>query len=436
VLVAPKGADNYGCPFGLGSIGAVHGSGNEVFVSGLNQSLLAHELGHNLGLYHSNALRCTGIQDGRMSGGAFPGCQENPYDDLFDVMGYSGTGYGEGNLNAVHLAGMNLLPAAVRKLSTNSGVTNLRIAPLSTTANARTLRVTDASGQNYFVEYRTNSGRDSVAGRNPYHPSWGVRVLRDDPAAPPSAGSYELDATPTSLTRDDDYNRSVAVGRTFTSASKRLTIKVTAADSAGASLTITNWATPIVPARVTLSVPKTAWVGAAINATTRVTDAHGAAVAHWTMTLQRLGRGATSWRSIKTVQTTSAGTATYRFTNRVSGHYRWVSAPVAAVSQRISPSVAVTPTARVVQARPAPSVRHGRKLSVSGTVSSVPAPVVYIQYRVPNGRWTTVARAKVTGTKVSGRIALKVRAVTYLRLRVSAANYVSSVSNRRVTRVR
>jgi hypothetical protein len=177
-------------------------------------------------------------------------------------------------------------------------------------------------------------------------------------------------------------------------------------------------------------------VGAAINATTRVTDAHGTAVAHWTMTLQRLGRGATSWRSIKTVKTTSAGTATYRFTNRVSGHYRWVSAPVAAASQRVSPSVAVTPTARVVLARPASSVRHGRKLSVSGTVSSVPAPVVYIQSRVPNGRWTTVARAKVTGTKVSARIALKVRGVTYLRLRVSAANYVSSVSNRRVTRVR
>jgi hypothetical protein len=119
VLIAPEGADAFGCYYGLGSIGAVEADGNVVFVSGLNQSLLAHELGHNLGLYHANSLRCRGTQDMPLVNLGFPGCRENAYDDIFDVMGYSGPYYGEGNLNAVHLDAMNLLPNAVRKIQAN-----------------------------------------------------------------------------------------------------------------------------------------------------------------------------------------------------------------------------------------------------------------------------------------------------------------------------
>ena len=214
VLIAPGAAYAHHCFYGLGTVGAIEYEGNEVFVSGLNQSLLAHELGHNLGLYHSNSLRCSGAQDMAMVGIAFPGCQANAYDDLFDVMGYSGSTYGEGSLNAVHLDGMNLLPNAVRKIEADSGVTTARITPLSTSTDNRTLKITDPSGADYFVEYRTNSGLDAVASRNPWRPAWGVRVLRDDPEAPPSGGSYELDATPTSLS-SYDYNRSIPLGATL-----------------------------------------------------------------------------------------------------------------------------------------------------------------------------------------------------------------------------
>jgi hypothetical protein len=78
------------------------------------------------------------------------------------------------------------------------------------------------------VDYRTNSGRDAAAGLTRWKPAWGVRVLRDDPKAPVSAGSYELDATPTSLV--NDYNRAIPVGGTFTAASGKLTIQVTSQD--------------------------------------------------------------------------------------------------------------------------------------------------------------------------------------------------------------
>jgi hypothetical protein len=366
---------------------------------------------------------------------AFPGCLAETYDDLFDVMGYSGTNYGEGNLNAVHLSGMNLLPGAVRTIPANSGLTTARIAPLSTNSDGRTLKITDPNGTSYFVEYRTNSGRDAAAGLTYFAPTWGVRVLRDDPMAPVNGGSYELDASPTSL-GGYDYNRVIPVGGTFTAASRKLTIKVTAEDADGASLTITNWAAPVVPSKVTLSIPSRAMVGATITAATRVTDLHARAVAGWTVTLQKMRRGTTTWRSVRTVRTASNGVASDRFANGVSGSYRWVSALATGAPGKASTSVAVTSSARVIQHQPLTSMTHGRYLSVSGVVSSIPAPVVYIQYRLGSGPWRTGPRATVAGTAVSGRIAMNLPTTASTRLYVRATtSYAGAVSGYHVTRV-
>lgn len=436
VLIAPRSASARSCPFGLGSVGGVEASRNEVFVSGLNQSLLAHELGHNLGLYHSNSLRCNGAQDMPVVNRAFPGCQANPYDDLLDVMGYSGTSYGEGNLNAVHLSGMNLLPAAVRRIAAGSAVTTARIAPLSTTTDGRALKIIDPSGASYFVEYRTSSGRDTVAARNPWRPSLGVRVMRDDPAVPASAGSYELDATPTSLS-GRDYHRSIPVGATFRSASRGLSIRVAAQDATGATLTITNLVAPVLPVNVSLTVPTKALVGASVTAATTVTNQQGRPVPSWTVTLQKRQRGTTAWMVVTSLRTGSTGKATHRFINKASGSYRWVTSPTAGTPSRISPSVAIASTARVNIRRPATSMASGSFLNISGSVSSVPSPVVFIQYRYAGGAWRTGPRAVVKGSTVSGRVRLSVRATAYTRLHVrSATPYAGSVSGHYVTIVR
>jgi hypothetical protein len=436
VLVAPADAYNHGCFYGLGTVGAIEADGNEVFVSGLNQSLLAHELGHNLGLYHSNSLRCSGAQDMPMVSLAFPGCQATAYDDLFDVMGYSGSTYGEGNLNAVHLDGMNLLPNAVRKIQAGSGVTTARITPLSTSTDDRTLKISDPDGSSYFVEYRTDSGLDRVASRNPWRPAWGVRVLRDDPRAPPSAGSYELDSTPTSLS-SYDYNRSIPLGGTFTAASHKLTIRVAEQDATGATLSIADWAGPVVPFTATHSMPTTAWVGAPITATTRVSDQHGMTVPSWPVTLQKMPRGTATWQSVRSLRTDSTGAAAYRFANGLSGTYRWVTGPATGAPSMVSPAVAVTSIARVVENRPAVVARYRSYVPVYGSVSAVPAPVVYLQYRVGGGPWRTAGRAAVRGTSVSAGITMNVRASVFTRFFIrTATTYAGSISNCYVTVVR
>jgi hypothetical protein len=184
-------------------------------------------------------------------------------------------------------------------------------------------------------------------------------------------------------------------------------------------------------------MPTSAWVGAAITAATRVKDEHGGAVANWTVTLQKMPRGTTTWRSVASLRTTWTGTASYRFANGVSGRYRWVTSSVTGAPSRFSPSVAVTSTARVIGKRPATSMTHGTYLSVSGSVSSVPAPIVHIQYRYGSGPWRTGPRATVKGTVVSGRIAMNVRTTASTRLYVgTATSYVGSTSSTYVTAVR
>ena len=148
-------------------------------------------------------------------------------------------------------------------------------------------------------------------------------------------------------------------------------------------------------------------------------------------------RGTSTWRSVKAVRTTTTGAASYRFANGPSGYYRWVTAAGTGAPNKVSASVKVTSTARVVERRPATSMTRGRYLKVSGSVSSVRSPVVYIQYRYAGGAWRTGPRATVRGTAVSGKIKLTGKRTAYTRLYVkSATSYLGSVSRSYSTKVR
>jgi len=192
-----------------------------------------------------------------------------------------------------------------------------------------------------------------------------------------------------------------------------------------------------IPSKVSLSITPRAYVGTAITASTKVTDQYGRAKANWTVTLQKMQRGTSTWKSVKAVRTTTTGAASYRFANGPSGYYRWVTAAATGAPNKVSPSVKVTSTARVVERRPPTSMTRGRYLKVSGSVSSVRSPVVYIQYRYAGGAWRTGPRATVRGTAISGRIKLTGKRTAYTRLYVkSATSYLGSVSRSYSTKVR
>ena len=134
-------------------------------------------------------------------------------------------------------------------------------------------------------------------------------------------------------------------------------------------------------------------MGSAITTSTKVTDQYGKAQPNRTVTLQKKQNGTSTWKSIKSLKTTSTGVASYRFANGPSGYYRWVTLTAPGAPSKVSPSVKVTSTARVVERRPATSMTRGRYLKVSGSVSSVGSPVVYIQYRHTGGAWRSGPRA-------------------------------------------
>lgn len=219
VLVVPATrAATAGCGYGFGTQGQPNVSdlaggsasgGGTVFITNTVPSLLAHELGHNLGLDHASSVTCAGVQDGRYLAGRWAeGCAVREYDNLFDVMGYSSSGYGQGNLSVVHLDHLGLDPTAIRAL--DAGTSSVAIPPLSNLdAAGRGVKLVDPAGAVYYLEYRTATGRDATPP---------VRV-----GGAPAA---------------KDYDRALPVGGLFTSASGQVSVRLDAATGSGARVTV------------------------------------------------------------------------------------------------------------------------------------------------------------------------------------------------------
>ena len=121
--------------------------------------VLAHELGHNLGLAHAGGLACTRAGRRRRWATRAPAtaCE---YDDPFDAMGSGDAGTGTSvvrQMSMEHKLALHLLPTSAVKVV---GVTGTyRLAPMETlTGSPELLRIPKSGGGNYFVEYRQPIG--------------------------------------------------------------------------------------------------------------------------------------------------------------------------------------------------------------------------------------------------------------------------------------
>ena len=219
------------CDYGLAEVGSHISSGGRAYVRDVLPSLIAHELGHNVGLGHSSALHCA---DGAETGG----CDTAAYRDLYDVMGASWEQVGA--LNAVQAASLGVLGASEqRTLQADGSSAEVALAPLSGTDGVRAVRLVGHAGRQYWLELRTPSGQDRWLGTgdDSFGLEGGVLVRRvgDWPDT-----SLLLDATPASG-RDGDTQVAVPVGESVR-LTGGFTVTVTSADTGGAALHIDSTA--------------------------------------------------------------------------------------------------------------------------------------------------------------------------------------------------
>lgn len=404
LLVAPNGSDAepYGCDYGLGTVGALHTQGNAAFVSAYNQSLWAHELGHNLGLHHANALSCTSTSDAVVSYPMPSGCYDRAYDDLFDVMGYSGPAFGEGSLNIAHVEDLGIESDELVAVPADTEVT-LTVAPLAdAAATTRGVKAVDTQGNVYFVQYRSG-GRDSAASAaNYYRPQLGVQVVRENPKPGYATGSYVLDASPTGA--GNDYARALKPGATFTSHTGLVKVRVISQSASGATVTVTNGTPPGTETPTTdvqpeprlepLPQPEPTPVRLRVLGRAALNPTVVNTVGVRAVTESGVGAADVRVRVCTTDVRTGATACFARVTNGRGYSSITVTRPrnglVVAVHETDADAVG-TSARRLLRVRPPVSARVVRR-TVTARVAATGRSVTLLQRQVGRGRWATVSR--------------------------------------------
>ena len=273
-----------GCGWlGLGTIGG-NPSKSWIFANrGFGLPLVMHEMGHNLGLYHSHSLDCGAAVVGSA------GCTTSEYGDALDVMGGTPSVGSASNRPSAHFnafqkerlgwlnAGISPPLTTVQNNSGQFSIANLE-APRNNTPRA--LKIANQlptcnlpPTEWYYVEKREAVGFDSFLAELPNSVSSGVIVHRVTEGDADS--SYLLDMTPaTSNWPDVQLN----AGSTFTDPATGLSIQPASVGTGFANVNIT-YAAPscATPPRVSLLPVETQWraPGETINYAVTVTNADG-----------------------------------------------------------------------------------------------------------------------------------------------------------------
>lgn len=249
VIALPVGVHTCGLD---GVSGVAEVGGRHVWVNGdFSVRVLAHELGHNLGLAHAGGLACSHAGSAAPMGDSCSAAGFE-YQDPFDAMGSGDVGTATPvvrQMSMEHKLALHLLPTSAVKVVGVSGT--YRLAPMETlTGSVELLRIPKAGGGNYYVEYRQPIGFFDSSPT----PVSGVLIRTESPEvfsdpSDPNADTALIDMHP--LTQPDWTDAAMDAGQVFSDPLRGISIQDLGQDASGAILQVTMPRDTIPPAAPT-----------------------------------------------------------------------------------------------------------------------------------------------------------------------------------------
>ncbi len=406
IVVTPRKAlDSGACEaYGQGTIGSSVNSAGRLYVTDIESSLWAHELGHNMSLGHANAVYCSASADVAAGNGVCgcPDCtmERVPYGDLFDVMSYSGDTVGHGNLGVALQHRLGVTAGGIRSV-TASGVYDVAALPVRATGGTHGLTVVDpVNDVRYFVELRGDSPGDNRAAAFWREPAKGVRITRPDISQ--TGASMVLD-TSYGTSR---YDWSLKTDQVFTSVSGNVKVQTLSYDGQRARVKVAigqSLESVVDPA--TVSVP-----GA--GSITSVNRAPGAADVSWTVgaangspiadqVVTPYVNGVAQPGLAKTVAATATSTRVTGLTNGTTYTFTVTARNGVGTGAESSRSAAVVPSDRPSAVTSVTATAVGATASVSWPAASANGSPVTEYTVTPHRDGVAQAPRTVTGTSTS-----------------------------------